>query len=188
MKRRHAFLLAVVVGTWGSMGCNKAAPTEPSRALAEPRSEAEQPSSPALAGSWKGTITFHPFAGDYQGFACSGPAPVSVLLSQDGTLLTGRFRTACSGALEIRAVEVGNFLSGSLDVVGGISLGRISGSVSSSRISFKTRTTIGLDETHKGQPPIVSSEVELHRQASVARVNPVLAGEPRPSLGIEVHR
>lgn len=189
MKRRRAVLLAVVVGTWGSMGCDKAAPTEPDRALAQmrPQKVAAPAPLPELAGGWSGTITFHSFAGDSQGFACNGAAPVSLVLEQDGSALTGRFRTACSGELVIRGAVAGGGLSGSLDVVGGISLGRISGSISSSHIAFKTRTTIAEDETHKGQAPMVSSEVDLHRQESAAREHPVLAGG-RPSPGVDVHR
>jgi hypothetical protein len=156
-------------------GCERALPTEPDRGLVERRQEVAQPSM-NLAGRWNGTVTFHPVDENIQPLSCNGSDVVSLVLTEDGTLLTGRFRTDCSGELQIRGVVNGDGLSGSLDADSGISLGSISGSVSSSRIAFRTLTRVEDDQLHKGQPPAVSSEIELHRQMTTARGTPILAG------------
>jgi len=178
MRRRHAVLLAVALVQVGTLACgDRTAPTEPARPVFG--AGAEEVLSESLSGRWSGTITFHPVGGDAQGFQCDGSATISVVLDEEGSSLTGRFRTPCAADVALRGVVQGSFLSGSLDVVGGTSLGRISGSVASSRIAFKTWTTLGDDGTHKGEPPVISSEVELHRQENLARTSPTLAGGGR---------
>lgn len=197
MKRRHAVLLTVVTGTLGLLGCDRAAPTEPDRALAEMSVEKTVPAgSLLLSGNWSGTITFHAFDGNSAGLACDGPAAVSVVLDQQGSSLTGRFRTSCAGELEIHGVVSGDgasgSLAGSLDSSSGLSLGRISGTLAYSRIAFQTKTTVG--ENSDGAPnkggdrSVISSEVELHRQEFAARRPPVLARDGRPPRGVTVRR
>lgn len=185
MKQRQAVVLAMVLASAGSLACgDRTAPTEPSRSFAEARPEA---AALAVAGGWSGTIQFHAFEGDSQGFGCNDSAPVSVVLGQDGAILSGRFRAACAGELEMHGAVAGSGLSGSLDIVGGVSLGRISGSISSSQIAFKTTTTVEDQATHKGRQLVVSSEVELHRESSSARTTPILAGGG-PSHAIAISR
>lgn len=183
MKRRHAVLLQLVAitGVLGSIQCgsDKAAPTEPDRSFAEALPEAARPSVNA-EGRWIGTVTFHAIDGGPERLSCDGPSTISVVLSQDGALLTGRFSTSCPGSLELQGVLNGGGLSGSLNVLGGTSLGDVSGSATSSRIAFKTLTRFGQDQRYKGQPPFVSSEVELHRQENGTHTSPTLAGGGHP--------
>jgi hypothetical protein len=187
MKRRHAVLLAVLAGTLGWIGCDRAAPTEPDRSLAEMRPEKVAEPQPAmqLAGSWKGTISFYPFQHGLAGFTCSGPAPISVVLEQSASHLTGQFwGGGCAGALTMRVVVAGSVISGSLDTSDG-TLGRISGTVSPSTIAFQTKFLVVPDDNEpnnkgQGQPrQFRTSDVVLEHENSRARSVPLLAGGGR---------
>jgi hypothetical protein len=180
MKRQSGILWAVGLGIVWSLGCDKAAPTEPARDLAD-MSIAEVAPSPAdLSGTWSGTITFHAFESDTEVLLCDGRAPISVTLNQDGSSLTGHFQNACAGMLEIRGQIAASSISGSLDSSTGFSYGSISGFASSHEIRFHTSKFVdkSRDETkgEEGQGFILTSEVDL-------RPRPVdLAARTHPRL------
>lgn len=193
MKRRHAVVLAVLAGTLGWIGCDRAAPTEPDRALAQmPPEKVMEPAPLQLAGYWKGTITFHPFQGNLVGLECSGAFPISAALGQEGAILTGQCQTGCAGMLEIHGRISGGGISGSLDTENGGTLGRIYGTVSASSIAFQTKVLV--DESDDGSPnrggghSVVSSDVELFRQDSMARNVSLAAGGDRSTRTLPPRR
>lgn len=143
MNRQSGILWAVGLGIVGSLGCDKAGPTEPARDLAD-MSIAEVAPSPAdLSGTWSGTITFHAFESDTEVLPCDGTASIRVILRQDGGSLSGQFETACAGELTIRGLVDGIGISGVLNGSSGHSYGLIEGTAFSGSIREPSRTILG---------------------------------------------
>jgi hypothetical protein len=197
MKRRHAILLGVVaVAGWEVAGCERALPTEPDRGLAamRPATVASPAAALELAGAWTGAITFHAFDDPEEGYIaapCDGLRTISTVLAQSNGVLTGQFAT-CAGALELRGVIVGGNLVGTLGRTAGASIGRITGSVSSNRISFfVTQPLADEDDFGKdndGDGSFRAADVILQPRDPAERTRPVLAGGGLPTHSVAVSR
>jgi hypothetical protein len=173
MKRRHAIVLAMALGTVGSIGCDKAAPTEPARSLADMRIAKVVAQPTDLSGSWSGTITFHAFESDTEVLPCDGTASMRVNLRQDGESLSGRFETACAGEVAIRGVVNSIRILGLLDGSNGHNYGSIDGTASSSGIRFQTHKRI---DKNRGA---ITAEVDLHRSQLAERTSPIVVDSGR---------
>ena len=162
MKRSQWILALMLPGVVGSVdGCNKAAPTEPGGgafAMAACASSASD-----LSGVWCGTIACH----------------------AHNEKLTGQFQSGCGGLLEIRGVINETSLFGSLWSPTGPGFGRIVGSVSSSRIRFRTIQLANDQDDpngrdNDGDAAYTSTEVELVR-SSPLRSSPLIVDQVRSS-------
>lgn len=185
MKRKSWILWSLGLGIVGSLGCDKAAPTEPTRDIADMGIGKVAPSTADLSGTWSGTITFHAFESDREVLVCDGSAPISVTIKQEGPSLTGDFGNACAGMLEIRGQIAANSISGSLDSSTGFRYGSISGFASSDEIRFHSSKFVdkSRDESRgeEGEGFILTTEVVL-RPRSVdlaARMPPRLVDPGR---------
>jgi hypothetical protein len=84
-----------------------------------------------LTGAWTGTIT--PYDSD-----CASES-ISVVLLQEGTALSGNFRTNCQGAVDLRGEMNGNSISGTLSgASGAVRIGQVSGTASQTSIHITT--------------------------------------------------
>jgi hypothetical protein len=182
MKRQSGILWAVGLGIVGSLGCDKAAPTEPARDLADMSIAKVAPTPADLSGTWSGTITFHAFESDMEVLPCDGTASMRVTLRQEGGSLSGRFETACAGELKIRGVVNGIRISGLLDGSKGHNYGSIDGTVLSSGIRFQTHKRIDKNRN------ALTTEVDLHRLQLSARTLPLVVDPGRSPRALAPRR
>jgi hypothetical protein len=172
MKQPRWILALMILGIVGSsVGCNRAAPTEPGGGALQMAAAGSTVSG--LSGTWRGTITFHAYSdleGDAGPSPCDGVESITVTLNQSGQKLTGQFQSGCGGVLEVRGVVAATSLSGSLESPTGPGFGRIFGTVSPSEIQFRTvQLTDDEDDPegkdNDGDAAFTSSEVELYRSS-----------------------
>ena len=191
MNRSSWILAAIAAAAIGaSVGCGRAAPTEPGGGLVN--IEKVHVSSPAadLAGNWSGTITFPPDSTKDGGDenivpACEGPHATTAILVESGNSLTGQL-SSCAGMLEMHGVINEANISGTLVGATGYDYGRITGTAASNRIRFKTiLKTADLDDPEGNdfdEEPLTLTEVDLQR--SMQRGTPLVVVDrprsPRP--------
>jgi hypothetical protein len=181
-------IATVIIGP--SAGCDRGAPTEPGRGLANIEKGPVTSSAADLAGNWSGTITFPPDSTQDGGDEnivppCDGPHATTAILVESGNSLTGQL-SSCAGVLEMHGVINEANISGTLVSAAGHDYGRITGTAASNRIQFKTiLKTADLDDPEGNdgdEEPLTLTEVDLQR--SMQRGTPFVVVDrsrsPRP--------
>ena len=130
-KTRRITPLAAVVILASSLSCREA-PTEP-KASSPPPPPNSSPAS--VEGFWSGTISF---GTDYRK-ACTGSQNIGVQITQRDRAVEAEFRTDCEGMLTLRGSLSSNYLAADFVRGDGTSIGKLTGSASSTLIQLENR-------------------------------------------------